>query len=374
VYTNPNKGIDVIDAATGTEVTITPQFELGRAERSNNRIFYDLKDNDGIKVVSLGASGYKEDIVLKRYQGKKLRFDYDLTVPEGVEARLETDGSVGFYGVEDVLLSNVTAASEEDEALLEKARQNGQKTSLLFRIPAPVVYELDRQKSVADVYYELDGNTLSTVATNLKQANYPISIDPSVYVESARKFLRGNEETNVDFDVDNELIQKGTTTGARFNNWNSTMPLNDGRFDGGSVVAGGYAYYVGGVSGTADETVSTFTTSGTDTWDVPAGVTSVSVELWGAGGGGGGGSSSSSGGAGGGGGYTAATIPVTPAETITIEVGGSGGAGDRSSGGSGTLSGDGGGGGGHSEVRRGGTSLAIAPGGGGGGGGDNSSA
>nr|HPR30888.1 GEVED domain-containing protein [Prolixibacteraceae bacterium] len=79
----------------------------------------------------------------------------------------------------------------------------------------------------------------------------------------------------------------------------------------------------------------TFTTSGTFT--VPAGVTSVTVECWGAGGGGAersnnlGGNTFDGGGGGGGGGYASGVISVSSGDNITITVG-SGGAGGSGNG------------------------------------------
>ncbi|HBG71709.1 MAG: hypothetical protein A2W93_06640 [Bacteroidetes bacterium GWF2_43_63] len=75
------------------------------------------------------------------------------------------------------------------------------------------------------------------------------------------------------------------------------------------------------------QTTVTFTTSGS--WTCPAGVTSVTVECWGAGGGGGYGISTkgAAGGGGGGGAYASSVVSVTPGNsyTITIGAGGSGG-------------------------------------------------
>lgn len=59
---------------------------------------------------------------------------------------------------------------------------------------------------------------------------------------------------------------------------------------------------------------------GTETWTVPANVTSITVELWGGGAGGGTGGSSALGG-GGGGAYTRAVIAVTPNSTINYIIG-----------------------------------------------------
>jgi hypothetical protein len=73
-----------------------------------------------------------------------------------------------------------------------------------------------------------------------------------------------------------------------------------------------------------------FTTPGTFNWTVPAGVTQITVEAWGAGGAGGGSNNYTSckgaGGAGGGGGAYAAnsTVSVTPGQNLTIVVGAGG--------------------------------------------------
>lgn len=120
----------------------------------------------------------------------------------------------------------------------------------------------------------------------------------------------------------------------------------------------------------ASDATTVYTTSGTDTFTVPAGVSEIVVKAWGAGGAGGAGGSASTGGEGGGAGFASSTIAVTALEVLTIHVGGTGTGGLYA----GSNSGGGGGGGGRSEISRTGTSLVIASGGGGGGGGDNSSA
>ncbi len=80
------------------------------------------------------------------------------------------------------------------------------------------------------------------------------------------------------------------------------------------------------------QTTDTYSTAGTHYWTCPDGVTSITVECWGAGGGGG--IKSGSGGGGGGGGAYAKTtgITVTPGNTYTIVVG-PGGAADVAAGG-----------------------------------------
>jgi hypothetical protein len=144
-----------------------------------------------------------------------------------------------------------------------------------------------------------------------------------------------------------------------------------------ATYSGAWVHYVHGVGAGAGK--QTFTTPGTDTFQVPAGVTSIIVKIWGAGGGGGGGgigpTGDGDGGPGYAGGYAQATLSVTPLDTLNIIIGGGGDFGRGAS----VLSGGGGAGGGITGLWDGVTStranaLLIAGGGGGGGGGDNSSA
>jgi len=109
-----------------------------------------------------------------------------------------------------------------------------------------------------------------------------------------------------------------------------------------------------------------FTDAGSDTWEVPLGVTEIIVKAWGAGGGGGGGGSAHVGGDGGGGGFASSTLDISGESTINVHVGGGGGFGTYAGSGAG-----GGGGGGRSEVSTS-TVALVAAGGGAGGGGDNS--
>lgn len=75
------------------------------------------------------------------------------------------------------------------------------------------------------------------------------------------------------------------------------------------------------------------TNNGTETFTVPTGVTSVTVQIWGGGGGGGGSSTSGSGGSGGGGGgYSTKTFTVTAGDNITYTIGTGGAAGAAAAG------------------------------------------
>lgn len=353
--------ITVTDPVNSVSLTLTPKFAVASPQKNINRVVYPLIGRNASAIYSLGSSGIKEDFILRTPSDDSLSFAYDIGLSDSMEARIEKDGSVGVYGVAGSLLGNVTTATDKDAQLLATARKNSAKTNLIFRIPAPFV--LDGRTSVSDVAkasFSIKGKVLTVHATHLLKAKYPLSIDPSIYVETAAKLMRGNNETNVDFDTTNELIQKSQTTGARIDQWSSTNNLTYPTWGQGTAVAGGYIYSVGGGQGSAT-TTSTYYANGSSTYLVPTGVTSVVVKTWGAGGGGGAGSGSSGvGGNGGGAGYSKGVVTVTPGESLDVLVGAAGAAAGANLGG--------GGGGGFSSLSRSGTYLMQAGGGGGGGG------
>lgn len=361
-YQDPSKGIQVTDPLNKVEFSLQPKFSLATGQQDGDRVVYPLNNGAGWAVYTMQGAGVKEDIVLTKSDTNQQTFNFKLNINQGLEARLENDGSIGIYG-NSLLSGNVTAGTEKDAELLQKARQNAPKNTLVFRIPKPTIVEAGKKKSRVSAAYSLKGNDLSVTATGLSQAHYPLTIDPSIYVATAEQFMSGNNETNINFNVSNKLIEKGQTTGARFDTWNSTTSLPSPSWGGGTAAAGGYIYTVGGTSLNGQ----VYTSQGAATFVVPTGITSITVKLWGGGGGGGAGGSSAAGGAGGGSGFVEGTVTVTPGETLNVYVGGGGGGGTRN------TAGGGGGGGGYSSIYRGSTLLALAAGGGGGGGGRNSS-
>ncbi|HOZ75901.1 MAG TPA: hypothetical protein PLI38_11650, partial [Flavobacterium sp.] len=92
---------------------------------------------------------------------------------------------------------------------------------------------------------------------------------------------------------------------------------------------------------TAGEAQTTQVYNANDTFVVPAGVTSVQAEAWGAGGAGGGNSTTNDGGGGGGGGaYSRVTLSVTGGDShnITVGAGGTGNSGTGNPGGNSSFS------------------------------------
>jgi hypothetical protein len=357
---DPTKGMSVKDIENSIYFNMIPKFGLDVPTKQDNRLIYPIDGMDAAKVYTMRAASVKEDLIIEKYTQKKLTFKYELGLADGTEARIENDGSIGIYGADSPIMGNVSTSTDKDAELLQKARQNAKKTQLLFTIPAPFIIDSSKQVSTTTkVWYTLESKVLTVHADHLDTASYPITIDPSVYIETAAKLMRGNNESNIDFDVDNELIQKSQTTGARIDAWTSTNNLSNAIWGQGTAVAGGYIYSAGGSTGSTT-TTTPYYSAGTTGWVVPAGVTSITIKAWGGGGGGGDGSSST-GGNGGGGGYSKIVASVTAGDNISIDVG-TGGA----RGGTNTF---GGSGGGYSAVTNTTTATLYAKAGGGGGGG-----
>lgn len=250
------KDVVVTDPVSQLDVRFKPQFELEKGQQQGNHVVYPIAHRNASKVYTMAGSGMKEDIILHAFQGDSLEFSYQLTLPAETEARLSDDGSVGVYGAEKVLLGAVSTGSDADAQLLAKAKQKSEKNNLLFTIPAPFAKEVSGRSSVVRTVWRLSGNTLTLEAGNLRQATYPLTLDPTIYVTSAADFMRGNNESNIDFDTTNNLIQKGRLTGARMNAWSpvaGTQDIPASLWNHGTVVAGGYIYVIGGSTGTTNQ-------------------------------------------------------------------------------------------------------------------------
>ena len=239
--------VSIQDPVNDVALTLKPKYAVLDPKKQANRVMYRIAGKDMTAIYSAKGSGVKEDIIIESVpKTDTLQFEYEVSLPDGVELRAEGDGSLAAYGVQSALLGNVSTGTEQDAELLKKARQNGEKSKLLFTLPAPFVVEVGKKQSSAKAWYSVQGTVVTLFASGLKTATYPLSIDPTIYVETARKFMRGNNETNVDFDTTNELIQKSQTTGARIDGWVDSVDMNAGLWDHSVAAAGGYVYRAGG--------------------------------------------------------------------------------------------------------------------------------
>lgn len=261
---DPGNGISVNDPVNKIDFSMQPKFGLGAGRQDGNRVIYPLGNGQGWAVYSMHSIGVKEDILLTKSASDRQAFDFHLSLKAGLAARLEADGSVGVYG-NPLLSGSVSTGSASDAALLARARQNAPKNTLLFRIPKPTVKEMGQASSNVKASYLLKGSDLKIEVSGLTRAHYPLTIDPSVYVVTAQQFMNGNNETNIDFDVADKLIEKGKTTGARFDSWTSTTNLPNAVWQQGTVAAGGFMYSVGGKLGTGSTNSSSVSWAQLDT-------------------------------------------------------------------------------------------------------------
>jgi hypothetical protein len=252
-----SKGVTVTDPINKVDFKVTPEFKLGTGKQQQNRVVFPAFNGGGHLVYTAGAIGVKQDVTLDHYIGDNLEYTYKLELDDIYAAHLEQNGSIGIYG-SSLGLSSATAGSDKDRALLQKAQEKAVKDKLLFALPAPVIKEANGIKSNAKAHYKLDGDKLTVVVEKLKDAHYPLSIDPTVTAALSRgQFgFDANIETNVYIDDTNGLIKRSPLTGGNLNAWSTsngtsiTGTLNAAHFMGSAVVYGGTMYVIGGTSTT----------------------------------------------------------------------------------------------------------------------------
>ncbi len=263
-------GIEISDGVSGTSVTMRPQFRTLDGRIEGGRVSYPLKDNAGQLILTPKANGLKEDILLDHAAADRMQYDYQLVVPDSLEAKIMPDGGVGFYSGDPALFGNISYGSDKDRQQVELARKNAQKTYLMFTIPAPVVKQADGQPHGVTARFELSGDMLSVIVHGLQQASYPLSIDPSFVITSLSDFNTGRIEDNIsvttgsgDGQINRAPITGGLidangwrcTSGASTANCStaSTLPAgcsNTGTdYQFGMTAYNGYLYLVGGGNG-----------------------------------------------------------------------------------------------------------------------------
>jgi hypothetical protein len=255
-FIDPKKGLSVSDPYNNVDFTLTPKFKLLDGRKDGNRVVYPLLNGTGWLVYTMQAGSVKEDVVLKSAHGDSMVLEYELGLGDSLEARLEKGGDVGVYGSSLPVTGNVTTGSDKDAELLKRARQKAKKDKLLFTIPAPIAYEAEGVEAPVSVRYELEGKTLKTVVTGLKKGRYPLTIDPSVTVNSTSDLFRDtNPDSNVDFDATSGNISRGAVTGGVLGDadggsaWTTNgTSFGTARFMHAATIYDDYAYVAGGAA------------------------------------------------------------------------------------------------------------------------------
>ncbi len=262
--TDMNKGITYHDTNSQVSFSLVPQFKARQGKNIDGHLVYPM--SDGMQAVyTLKNNGLKEDIIVPRATKNNMTFAYDLKLPKSLEVKAIPDsgGAVGVYSADPMLFGDISFGSQDDRINVEKARENAEKTYLVFGIPAPII-KAANGKSIgnASARFELTDTTLSVVAENLKSISGPFTVDPSVVVTSTSDFqTSGNNEGNIDFSTSGQ-ITRGGLTGGSIGAWQYTHnSASSGSFVGGftdarswhaSVIYNGYLYVIGGSSATTN--------------------------------------------------------------------------------------------------------------------------
>jgi N-acetylneuraminic acid mutarotase len=211
------------DVQTG--VTLTPStspFALRAGRERSGAVVYASTGDESAVALSPRANGVKEDIVLSRAIGDRLVFEWDLALDPGLTARVNRKGDVEI---------------------------TGRANKLLYRIPAPVIKQSAREVARDRASFDLEGNRLRLVASDLGKLAYPVSIDPTVIVTTNADFsLTGNLESGVTVAADTlSRTQLGLAIGA----WTPISSAAGGSRQGPTSVAyDGHIYVLGGFSTT----------------------------------------------------------------------------------------------------------------------------
>jgi len=260
---DPSKGISITDPTNNMVLNVTPKFGLAAARQQTSHIYYPFLDGTGQLVYSPQASNVLEDIVLNKNTGNTMKFNYSIDLGDQYAARLQKDGSIYIYGSSLSSLGQISTDNAKDAALVQKMQKNAKKDTLLFYIPRPIITEANQHQSSVSARYKLlnGGKTIQLVATNLDKATYPLSIDPTVTVQSIAQLYRDtNVESNVDFNTSTGAINRGTVTGGVFassTGWTTNANnLNTARFLHGTVVSNGYIYVAGGAGNNSTTNLS----------------------------------------------------------------------------------------------------------------------
>ena len=248
------KGIQVTDPVSKLSMQLTPTTGAAIGRRVDNHFVYPLATAGAQDIFTVRANGLQEDIALPNGLTHSLSFSYTLKLPSDLQARQSANGTIGIYSASSALFGNISYGSSADQVLVNTARQNGQKTNLVFAIPAPVIEEASKSgfpspsPNAVKASYLLKGDQLTLVVHVSHAITGPIVIDPSIVVTSAGDFMTGNNEGDIAINTTNNSISTGGLTGGSISaGWTATTSLPTATNDATSVAFNGYVYEIGGL-------------------------------------------------------------------------------------------------------------------------------
>jgi N-acetylneuraminic acid mutarotase len=242
---DPSKGITYYDNGTQLSFTAVPEFPMNPAQHIDGRIVYGLPGG-GEVIYSVNGNGLKEDIVFDNSVANQT-FNYRLELPNTLQAKtVSGNGAIGIYSADPSLFGHISFGSSQDQLQVMQARQNSPKTNLVFGFPAPLIKQTDQKSDngTGNVRFDLRNNELTVYAEGMTNLGYPVSVDPSVVVNTTAGFATGNNEGNIDFPANQ--INRGGLTGGTLGSWATTTTLSPAVYSETSVAYNGYIYVIGG--------------------------------------------------------------------------------------------------------------------------------
>jgi hypothetical protein len=255
-----SSGVTVHDNVNDVSVGFTPEFGLDNGAMQTGRVVYPLKNGEGKLIFTPKANGLKEDILLKSAPKSDTAFyQYKLTLPSYLQAKLLDDGSIGIYSGDPQLFGGITYGTDKDRTLVEKARNVAEKTYLMFKIPAPKIVQSSNKVSNAVAAFTLVGDQLSVHVRGLTKASYPLSIDPTFVLSTTADFVLGSIDDNIDLSVASQ-VGRATMSGGSTPSWApNSASLTSGNYGAGLVAYNSALYMIGG-GNTDTGTTNTTTT------------------------------------------------------------------------------------------------------------------
>jgi hypothetical protein len=252
-----SKGVTYHDTNSQLNFSLIPQFGAMPARLEQGHLVFPL--NEGNQAVyTLKNNGLKEDIIVPKVTKDSMTFKYTLNLPDTLEAKMipGSGGAIGIYSADPNLFGDISFGSDKDQAAVENARKNGDKTFLVFGLPAPII-KTSSGESIknAAAHFELKGNSMSVVAEHLAGITVPITIDPSVVVTSTSDFQTGNNEGNISFSTSGQLT-RGGLTGGTVGGYVTTNGTGTRYTAGTTTLAAVYNGYMYVLSGSSSSTTS----------------------------------------------------------------------------------------------------------------------
>ncbi len=247
-----SQGIKVQDNKSNLSFRLIPQFGTYPAKEVKSHFVYPLLSNrQNQAIYTIRSDGVKEDLIINKPAGNKLSFSYKLKLPSDLAAKAMPNGAIGIYSASSVLFGHISYGSQSDMQKVQEARQKSPKNNLVFELLPPVVKETNGQKGgkiAGKARFRLNGNNITIAASDLANLNYPITIDPSILVNSAYNFNLGNNQGGVSLNGTGSSVTNANLTGGGIDSgWTNSSAnyLPSGSFGPASVNYDGFIYSIG---------------------------------------------------------------------------------------------------------------------------------